>query len=293
MPLKRQEIHKNGLPETGILYLIGVPYGNAEELTIRAKKELEKCDHILVEDTRNWAHLSRECSIQTQAKIVSFNKESETGKTPIALEALKQGESVAIVSDAGLPILADPGLPLVQGAAELEIPIAPVAFGSPALAALAASGFVAVPFYFEGFLPRSSKQRQERLQQLANMACTTIVYEAPHRILSALEDAITIFGPEHNVCLAREISKTYETFWRGSLEEVLSAAQAEEPKGALILVLEAKKIENEWDAEKRDVEILQRLEKGISAKQIRDELVALSGLGKREIYQRILELKDR
>ena len=252
---------------------------------------LENTQHILVEDTRNWSHLVRSCGLSPSGKVVSFNKESEHGKTPIALQALSAGEDVAMVSDAGLPILADPGLPLVQGAIAADIPVVPVAFGSPAMAALAASGLPAVPFYFEGFVPRSQNQRLAALEKLKAMACTSIIYEAPHRIEATLVDVTTVFGGAHLATLARELSKTHETFWRGTVEELVQAAQQNPPKGALILLLGPARKAEEWSEAALEKDIQKQLAAGKSPKVIRDELAEKSGLGKRVIYQKILELK--
>src|ERR1700677_353089 len=214
---------------SGKLYVVATPIGNLEDMSPRAIRVLREADLIAAEDTRHTGHLLTRFEIRKP--LVSYHQFSEAKRTAEFLRKFEQGESIALVSDAGLPGVSDPGERLIRAAVEAGVPGA-----SAPLLALAGSGFPMVPFYFGGFLPVKSGQRRKELLAAAARECTSIYFESPYRVVRLLEDAVAVI-PEARLCLARELTKKFEEYKRGTPAELLAHFQAHEPRGEFCLVV--------------------------------------------------------
>lgn len=220
---------------TGALYLVPTPIGNLEDMTVRAIKTLTMVDLIAAEDTRHTQQLLNHFEIQT--KQISFHEHNTQMRIPELIEKMTSGMNVAQVSDAGMPSISDPGAELVEAAVRVGIPVIPLPGPNAGLTALIASGIVPQPFYFYGFLGRKANEQKETLAALANREETMIFYESPYRLKKTLMSMITIIGPERQVVLARELTKRYEEFIRGTLAEVSEWAQSNEIRGEFVMIL--------------------------------------------------------
>src|SRR5579862_5662276 len=202
---------------SGILYVVATPIGNLEDITLRAVRVLKEAALIACEDTRHTRKLLDHYGISKP--LVSYHEHNEATRAAELVEKLQAGTAVALVSDAGTPLLSDPGYRLVAAALDAGIPVVPVPGASAALGALAASGLATDAFRFCGFLPPKQSSRRRTLEALRNQDCTLIFYEAPHRIVATLEDVESVFGTRP-IALARELTKRHEEFLRGTSAEV-------------------------------------------------------------------------
>ncbi|MFS8886832.1 16S rRNA (cytidine(1402)-2'-O)-methyltransferase, partial [Synechococcus sp. R55.1] len=221
---------------TASLYLVATPIGNREDITLRALRVLREVDWVAAEDTRHSGQLLKH--FQISARLISYHEHNAAQRIPQLLKYLSAGQSVALISDAGTPAISDPGEELVRACIQAGIPVIPVPGPVAAVAALTASGLPTGRFVFEGFLPLKPSQRQARLQQLAQEERTVVLYEAPHRLRQTLQDLLDHCGPERQIVLARELTKLYESFWRGSLAAALEHCAAQPPRGEFTLLLE-------------------------------------------------------
>lgn len=219
----------------GRLYLVPTPIGNLDDMTFRAIKVLREVDLIAVEDTRHTRQLLNHFEIDTP--MISFHEHNTEQRIPQLLERLNHGESIAQCSDAGMPSISDPGKELVAACVQANIPVIPLPGANAGLTALIASGLVSQPFYFYGFLERKTSLQQETLTALKERQETIIFYEAPHRLAKTLQNMVAVIGPERPVVLARELTKRYEEFIRGSLAEVLAWAQTDQVRGEFVILL--------------------------------------------------------
>ena len=234
---------------SGKLYVVATPIGNLEDMPPRAVRVLKEVDLIAAEDTRHTGHLLTRFEIRKP--LVSYHQFSEAKRTAEFLEKFAQGQSIALVSDAGLPGVSDPGERLIRAAVTAGVAVEVVPGPSAPLFALAGSGFPMVPFYFGGFLPVKSGQRRKELIAAAARECTSIYFESPYRIVRMLEDAVAEI-PQARLCLARELTKKFEEYRRGAAAELLAHFQANEPRGEFCLVVaaaNAKAIKTERSAE--------------------------------------------
>jgi len=218
----------------GSLYLVATPIGNLEDVTLRALRILREVRWIACEDTRHTARLLQRHGITS--RLVSYHEYNEQQRTPELLAALERGESGALVTDAGTPLVSDPGFRLVRAAIERGIRVIPLPGPSAVLAALAGSGLPSSEFLFAGFLPARRAERRRSLERLRNEPRTIVLFEAPHRLAASLSDAAEILGPRSAV-LAREITKIYEEFRRGSLADLAASMAAEPVRGEITLVI--------------------------------------------------------
>lgn len=266
------------------LYIVGTPIGNLEDMTMRAVRILQNVDLIAAEDTRHTGKLLQHFQIKTPQ--ISYHHHNRHTRIPELLEILRQGKSIAIVSDAGMPTISDPGMEIVKEAIAHSIEVIPIPGVTAAVTALAVSGFDSTRFVFEGFLPTKGKPRQERLAQLQKEERTIILYEAPHRLISTLEDLYQVFG-DRPVVLARELTKLHEDLWRGKLSEAIDFYQHRNPQGEYTLVLAGcQKSEPEYLDENQIKQELKRLiERGMSLTEASRELCPFTNLSRREIYQ--------
>lgn len=219
----------------GILYLVGTPIGNLGDMTERAKQTLASVDLIAAEDTRRTGRLL--AGLGVQARMLSFFEGNESQRTPELLATLEGGSDVAVVSDAGMPGLSDPGYRLVAACVERGIEVDVIPGPSAAVSALVVSGLPTDRFVFEGFLPRSGKSRTQRLQALAGEARTIVLFESPKRVKAMVSDLLDACG-DRRVALVRELTKLHQEVIRGNLSEVLKSLGSRELKGEVVLVVE-------------------------------------------------------
>ncbi|TLQ06359.1 16S rRNA (cytidine(1402)-2'-O)-methyltransferase [Marinilactibacillus psychrotolerans] len=281
--------------ETGMLYLIPTPIGNLEDMTFRAVRLLKEADLIAAEDTRNTQKILNHFEIETSQ--ISFHEHNSKERTKQLVERMLAGETVAQVSDAGMPSISDPGVDLVKAAVDAGIAVVPLPGANAALTALIASGLAPQPFYFYGFLSRKKKTLQSELDLLKNRQETMIFYESPHRLKEMLEQMETVFGSERKIVLARELTKRYEEFIRGSISDVLKWAQNEQIRGEFCVIVEGNQNPelNEQEAEwvkwtlKEHVEKVLNMQGGTSKQAIK-EVAQLRNIQKREVYSAYHEL---
>lgn len=217
------------------LYLVSTPIGNLGDITYRAVEVLSSVARILAEDTRRTATLLRRYDIKTP--LVSAHAHNEAAMAQRLETWLDAGEDVALVSDAGTPLVSDPGARIVHRLLDAGHTVVPVPGASAVLSALVASGLDPEPFTFYGFLPRRGRERTDRLEAIAGSSHTTVVYEAPRRLVKSLRELEERCGSGRQVAVAREMTKIYETFVRGTLGEVLAYYQHETPRGEFVIVL--------------------------------------------------------
>ena len=224
-------------PNQGILYVVSTPIGNLEDITLRALRILKEAVLIAAEDTRHTGLLLKHFGIQTP--LTSYFEGNELKKREWILSRLKQGDRIALVSDAGTPGISDPGYRLIKMATENQIPVVPVPGPSAVIAALSVSGLPTDSFLFEGFLPHKSKKRRDLLQQLEEVRETLIFYESPHRFSETLKDILEILG-DREIVLTRELTKVYEEVLRGKVSEIQNQIGERKLKGEMTLVVSGK-----------------------------------------------------
>lgn len=280
----------------GILYICGTPIGNLEDITLRALKILKKVKLIAAEDTRHTKKLLNHYQINT--KVTSYYEYNKIKKATYLVEMLKNSQDIALVSDAGMPGISDPGYVLVNLALKNNIKIIPIPGVSALITALVVSGLPTDKFVFEGFLPRKIKERKKYFKSIENEERTIIFYEAPHRLKRALKDMLDIWG-ERKIVVARELTKMYEEIIRGNLSQVLTEISTKEIKGEITLVVQGgiRKKENDITDFLKDEciieEYLKKLKKqGYSSKDIIKIAQEKLNLPKNLIYKKLLKMKN-
>lgn len=221
---------------TGKLFIVGTPIGNIEDITLRALRVLQEADLVAAEDTRHTGVLFARHGLKKP--FVSYHEFNEARRTPELLVKLQQGDQIALVSDAGMPTLSDPGQRLVRAAIDAGIAVEVVPGVSAVTAALAGSGFGG-PFLFSGFLPHKSGQRRTALTRLAPLPCTLVFFESPYRLLKSLGDMRDVLG-NRRVVVARELTKKFEEFLRGDIESVLKKLENRSIKGEITVIVEGR-----------------------------------------------------
>lgn len=224
-------------PQSGVvpaLYLVATPIGNLADITLRALDILKSVNAIACEDTRHSGRLLSHHGIRS--RLISLNEHNEARRIPELITHIQQGGSIALISDAGMPTVSDPGQRLVQSVIAAGLRVEGIPGPSAVLTALAASGLPTTPFYFGGFLPHKKGQREKELIAALQRDCTSVYFESPYRIVNTLE-MIANHSPEHRVVVARELTKKFEEFQRGPARQVLSHYQTKTPKGEITLVI--------------------------------------------------------
>ncbi|MBQ6270708.1 MAG: 16S rRNA (cytidine(1402)-2'-O)-methyltransferase [Clostridiales bacterium] len=274
-----------------MLYLVGTPIGNMQDLSPRAVEVLSSVDLVACEDTRRTGLLLSHFGIS--AKLLSYHEHNKASAGSKIISRLKEGQNVALVSDAGMPSISDPGENLVKLCIEEEIDITTVPGPVAGISALVLSGMDTRHYYFEGFLPVETKERKERLSVVSESAVTTILYEAPHRLLKTLNDLSGAGLSERRISACRELTKKYEEVVRGTVSEVISHFTEVPPKGEFVLVLEGRP-ENETKTvlspEERKNRILNLESQGMSTKEIAKTLSLEWGESKKALYAEVLEM---
>jgi len=274
----------------GTLHVVAVPIGNPDDLSPRARDTLKRVAVVAAEDTRHFATLARHHEIDPRA--VSYHDHNEESRTRELLDRLRAGEDVALVSDAGTPLVSDPGYRLVRAAIEEGIAVTSLPGPSAVTAALAASGLPPHPFRFLGFLPRTAAARRATLETVASDDATLVAFEAPRRLADALRDALTVLG-DRPACLARNLTKPHERWQRGRLSALVAELEAEGgvrgectiviggAEGAIVAAAEAE----------ADARLL--LDGGAPARAVQDLLMARHRMAKRDAYALVLRLRGR
>jgi 16S rRNA (cytidine1402-2'-O)-methyltransferase len=264
----------------GTLYLVATPIGNLEDMTLRALRILRETPLIAAEDTRSARQLLSHFEIK--ARLTSYNEHNARAKTPALLEALSSGD-VAVVSDAGMPGISDPGHDLVVAAIDAGYAVVPIPGASAVVAAVAASGLPSRRFHYLGFLPRQSGPRRRALLEAAASGDTLVVYESPHRVLATLADAQTALG-DRRVAVCRELTKLYEEIWRGNISAAIAYFQ--QPRGEFTLVIEGGPAPaSDSDAAPDIAAIIEELRtSGATAKTAVAALARRTGLSRRAAY---------
>lgn len=274
--------------QTGCLYLVPTPIGNLDDMTFRAIKTLQQADLIAAEDTRVTMKLCRHFDISTP--LVSYHEHNKEKQGQRLMEQLRMGKVLALVSDAGTPAISDPGSELVSACIKEKIEVIPLPGANAAITALIASGLYDRHFYFYGFLPRGKKERQQEIEKLMSIEAPMIFYEAPHRLKETLQSMLKLFGDRQAV-LARELTKRYEEFVRGTLQELIDWANEREIRGEFCIVVAGgsaeQAIEEQWW---EGLSIIEHVDKcveleNLSTKEAIKQVAKERGLPKRDVYQ--------
>jgi 16S rRNA (cytidine1402-2'-O)-methyltransferase len=274
---------------TGTLYIVGTPIGNLEDMTFRAVRILQTVDLIAAEDTRHTGKLLHHFQIKTPQ--ISYHDHNRTTRTPELLHRLQQGISIALVTDAGMPGISDPGYDLVKVCADAGVRVVPIPGASAVITALSASGLPSDRFSFEGFLPTKEKDRRTHLEGLRSDPRTLIFYEAPHRVQKTLRDMATVLGHDRSITLARELTKLHEEFWRGTVGDALVHYGDREPQGEFTLILSGAQLTTPpLTEETLKAELHSLLQQGISRSEASRLLAQQTALPKRQIYQLALQI---
>ena len=273
----------------GTLYLVATPIGNLEDMSPRAVRILREASLIAAEDTRHTGKLLRHFEIETP--ITSYFEHNKLNKLDFILEKLATGD-VALVSDAGTPAINDPGYELVKAALDSKHDVRPVPGPSAPITALTVSGLPTDSFLYLGYLPHKTSERHRRLEEVGSQPYTLVFLESPYRIVEALEDILLVLG-DRRLCVAREMTKMFEEYWRGNVSEAVHYFSSQPARGEFTLVIDGKKEDGnlKWSEEQLQKAIENELKNEKSAKEISIELAKQSGWHKKEVY-RLINQKD-
>jgi 16S rRNA (cytidine1402-2'-O)-methyltransferase len=286
---------RTGLPAAGTLYVVATPIGNLSDLSPRAAATLEDCDLIAAEDTRHTGILLKHFQINTPQ--LSLHDHNEAARAAEIIAMLREGKSVALVSDAGTPAISDPGFELVRAAAAAGFNIIAIPGPCAAIAALSIGALPTDRFCFEGFLPARGTARKLRLKSLEAEPRTLVIYESPHRVRETLEDCVTAFGEARAATVVREATKLHETTYRGSLRELLdkSSTDADFSRGEIVLLIggAAETADGDSEAKSRLDKVLIALLAELPLKQAARLAAQITGARDNEVYKRALFLKEQ
>ena len=275
--------------QTGTLYIVAPPIANLSNITAHAIDCLKSVAIIACEDTRTSGKLLNHFNIPT--KTWAYHDHNAEVQTPKLIEVLQSGQSIALISDAGTPLISDPGFRLVRACHQAGIKVSPVVGASAAIAALSVAGLPSDKFYFYGFLPAKTAGRQSDLTKIKDLTATLIFYEAPHRIVECIDDMIMVLGDNRQVTFCREITKTFETIYPSTLGELKQfvASDANQQKGEMVLVV-AGANDSVNDEGKHDA-LLKRLLQDLSVKKAAQLASDITGAKKNALYDRALQLQ--
>ncbi|QUG39889.1 16S rRNA (cytidine(1402)-2'-O)-methyltransferase [Psychrobacillus sp. INOP01] len=276
--------------QSSCLYLVATPIGNLEDMTMRAIRILKEVDIIAAEDTRNTKKLCNYFEISTP--LISYHDHNLQAGGEKLLELLREGKRIALVSDAGLPCISDPGADIAAKAVKEGFAVVPVPGANAALSALIASGLTTQPFFFYGFLSRNKKERKVEIEKLQKRQESVILYESPHRLKESLRDMQSVMDGKRKIVLARELTKKFEEFLRGTIDEAVEWVEQAEIRGEFCIVLEGNEDaveieETPWWSKLTLEEHVDQLieEKNCTSKEAIKEVAIQRGLSKREVYQ--------
>jgi len=292
------------------LYIVATPIGNLSDMTPHAIDVLKQVAIIACEDTRTSGKLLSHFGIDTKGsaaddtdstakqkghnKLWAYHEHNSAIQTPKIIEMIEQGHSVALISDAGTPLVSDPGYQLVQAAHAAGVTVSPIVGVSAAIAALSVAGLPSDRFSFIGFLPAKTHGRQKQLAALNSRTETLIFYEAPHRILASLEDMATTFGADREVAFCRELTKTFETVRKSTLSDLVEFVKADDnqQRGEIVVVVAGVDVTQDADDISVHDKLLQRLLEDLSVKKAATLAADITGVKKNALYQRLLELQS-
>lgn len=272
----------------GILYLVPTPIGNLEDMSFRAVRILKEADYIAAEDTRNTKKLCHFYDIHTP--LISYHEHNKSVSGEKLIEKLRDGAKIALVSDAGMPAISDPGYELASSAIEESIAVVPLPGANAALTSLIASGLPSQPFYFYGFLNRQKKEKRKELEELKKQTATLIFYESPHRLKDTFAIMLEVLG-NRRISVCRELTKKYEEFIRGNLNEIKDWSEIDEIRGEFCLIVEGTDdIEEEENTWWENFSIEEHVNhyislKKVTAKEAIKQTAKDRGLNKRDVYQ--------
>lgn len=280
--------------QRGILYVVGTPIGNLKDITLRAIETLQNADIILAEDTRQTLKLLNHLNIEKH--MISYHRHNEEDKVQMVVSLLDEGKNIALVSDAGMPIISDPGQGLVKYLVENEYKIEVIPGVTALITAIVRSGMDSTRFTFEGFLSVSKKQRIKRLNELKDEIRTMIFYEAPHKILYTLKDMYEVFG-QRNICICRELTKIHEEYTNTTFKDAIEKIEKGGIKGEIVLIVEGK---SEIELEKKRKEELEKvdpvqlvkeyIEEGTPKKDAIKKAAKQLGVNKNEVYKQCIDI---
>lgn len=280
-----------------MLYVCATPIGNLEDVTLRVLRILREVDVIAAEDTRQTIKLLNHYEIKTP--LVSYHEHNKKEKTPALVKRMLQGEDVAIVTDAGTPAISDPGEDLVRACHEAGVEVTSLPGAAAVITALTLSGLPARRFTFEGFLPVDKKEREQVLKRFSGTVCTTVFYEAPHRLLKTLNILCEVAGKDRKISVCRELTKKHESVLSFTLEESVEYFTVHEPRGEFVLVVEGadsawlKQQEQEkWRELPLQTHMERYLGRGMNKKDAMKAVALDRGVSKREIYAQLLNEKE-
>lgn len=288
---------QTGLPAAGTLYVVATPIGNLSDLSPRAVATLKNCDLIAAEDTRHTGILLKHFEINTPQ--LSLHDHNESARAVELIAVLREGKSVALVSDAGTPAISDPGFELVRAVAATGMNVVAIPGPCAAIAALSIGALPTDRFCFEGFLPARGAARRQRLKSLETEPRTLVIYESPHRVRETLEDCVTAFGEMRGATVVREATKLHETTYRGSLRQLLdkSGADADFSRGEIVLLIGgavlAESAQGGGETELRLDKVLTTLLAELPLKQAARLAAQITGARDNEAYKRALFLKQQ
>ena len=278
----------------GMLYLCATPIGNLEDVTLRVLRVLREVDVIAAEDTRQSIKLLNHYEIKTP--LISYHEHNKREKTPLLIGRMLEGETIALVTDAGTPAISDPGEDLVKACYEAGIEVSSLPGASAVITALTLSGMKARRFTFEGFLPMDKKEKKQVMERLAATTCTTIFYEAPHRLKKTLSAFLEITGENRNITICKELTKKYEDAMHMTMGEAVSYYDKEEPKGEFVLVVEgadAEELEKKEQQQWQEMSLERHMElyasQGLTKKEAMKAVAKDRGISKRDVYAALLE----
>lgn len=294
MSVTIQKSYHQDSSDVGTLYLVATPIGNLEDMTFRAIRTLKEVTMIAAEDTRQTRKLLTHFEIAT--RLVSYHEHNKQASGPELVRLLLEGQSIALVSDAGLPAISDPGYDLVRMAVDEGVPVVPIPGANAALSALIASGLPTERFSFVGFLPREKKDQTKLLEGLQHVQDTLLFYESPHRVEKTLLRMAEVWGAERRVCLARELTKRYEEFLRGTIAECLVHLEQYPPQGEYCVIAEGasdaavqEAADGWWEAKSLGEHVAHYEDRGIDRKDALKLVATDRGLSKRDVYNALLE----
>ena len=268
-----------------MLYLVGTPIGNMGDLSPRAVEVLSSADLIACEDTRRTGLLLQSAGIEN--KLFSYHEHNKAAKGPVLISRMKNGETVCLVSDAGMPSISDPGEDLVRLCIEEGIEVSAVPGPVAAITALVLSGLDTRHYHYEGFLPSENKPRRERLEELADIRETIVIYEAPHRLSKLISELIDSGFGDSKAAFCRELTKKYEQVLRFTVREAKEYFDQTPPKGEFVICLEPAPVKEKTDID-IDKLISEYLASGMPTKEIASRISSISGISKKELYNRII-----
>ncbi len=275
--------------QPGILYIVATPIGNLEDITLRAKAILAEVDAIAAEDTRHSRPLLQHLGVNTS--LFALHDHNEEQKSALVIERLQRGESIALISDAGTPLISDPGYRLVRAAHQAGVTVCPIPGASALITALSVAGLATDRFCFEGFLSAKAAARRQQLQALADEPRTLVFYESSHRITATLADMVGVFGDEREATLARELTKRFETVKQATLAEleVFVKGDDNQQKGEFVVLLSGKRETRNDELDSESCRIIELLGKELPVKQASKLASEITGIKKRIFYQYLLE----